>query len=107
MREISLPITQTFSITIDTHNIDMSKAVDMGEGRFLVPLGNIVDENISAIVETAWPSAFRNADWPEGVEFCRSVKVKAAVRPALSANGRLGIDNRHQRSLESMAAKAE
>ena len=53
MKEINLPITQTFSITIDTHNIDMSKAVDMGDGRLVVPLGNIVDENISSIVETA------------------------------------------------------
>ena len=53
MKEISLPITQTFSLTIDTYNIDISKAVDMGDGRLLVPLGNIVDEGISLIAETA------------------------------------------------------
>lgn len=33
MREINLPITQTFSITIDREKIDMSKAVDIGNGR--------------------------------------------------------------------------
>ena len=26
MKDINLPITQTFSLTIDTHNIDMSNA---------------------------------------------------------------------------------
>ena len=40
-------------MTIDTHNIDMSKAVDMGDGRLLVPLGKIVDESSSLKVETA------------------------------------------------------
>ena len=53
MKEINLPITQTFSITIDTRNFDMSKAVDMGNGHVSIPLGNIVDENISSIVEIA------------------------------------------------------
>lgn len=53
MKEIELPITQSFSITVDTHNVDMSNAVDMGDGRLMVPLGNIVDESISAITETA------------------------------------------------------
>lgn len=53
MRDINLPITQTFSLTIDTHNIDLSKAVDDGQGRLIVPLGNIVDDRISSLVETA------------------------------------------------------
>lgn len=53
MKEISLPITQTFSLTIDRHNLDMSNAVDAGDGRFLVPLGNIIDETISATVAVA------------------------------------------------------
>ncbi len=53
MKEITLPITQSYSITIDMHNLDTSNAVDMGGGRFRIPLGNIVDENITSIVETA------------------------------------------------------
>lgn len=53
MRDIDLPITQTFSITIDTHNFDMSKAVKMEDGRFAVPLGTIVDNEKSAITEMA------------------------------------------------------
>lgn len=53
MREINLPITQTFSITVDMLNLDMSQAVDMGNGRVKVPLGTIVDGNISAVVEIA------------------------------------------------------
>lgn len=53
MKDIELPITQTFSITIDTHNIDTSKAVQMEDGRMMVPLGNVVDTEISAITEQA------------------------------------------------------
>jgi hypothetical protein len=53
MREIELPITQTFSITIDTHNFDMSKAVKMEDGSVKVPLGNIVDAEKAVITEMA------------------------------------------------------
>lgn len=53
MKKINLPIAQTFSITIDMNNVDLSKAVDMGGGHLKVPLGNLVDDGISAIVETA------------------------------------------------------
>ncbi len=53
MKDIELPITQTFSITIDTHNVDMSNAVEMEDGRLMVPLGNVVNNDISAITEKA------------------------------------------------------
>ena len=53
MKEIDLPINQTFSLTIEPQNMDMSQAVDVGDGRFLVPLGNIVDDSISEITEIA------------------------------------------------------
>lgn len=53
MKDIELPITQTFSITIDTHNIDKSEAVQMENGRLIVPLGTVVDEQISALMESA------------------------------------------------------
>jgi hypothetical protein len=53
MREINLPITQTFSITLDKAMFDLSKAVDMGDGRHSVSLGNIVDTEMVAKVETA------------------------------------------------------
>lgn len=53
MREINLPITQTFSLTIAPQTFDLSKAVDIGNGRRRVPLGTIVDGEITAVVETA------------------------------------------------------
>jgi hypothetical protein len=53
MKEIVLPITQTYSITFDAAMFDPSKAVDMGNGRRAIPLGNVVDADIIATVETA------------------------------------------------------
>ena len=53
MKDIDLPITQTFSITIDTHNMDVSNAVEMENGRLMVPLGDVVNESISATTEKA------------------------------------------------------
>ena len=53
MREINLPMTQTYSITFTPQMFDSSKAVDMGNGRLVIPLGNIVDPQIGAVVETA------------------------------------------------------
>ena len=53
MREINLPITQTYSITLDEAMFDVSKAVDMGNGRRAIPLGVVVDDKITAMVETA------------------------------------------------------
>jgi hypothetical protein len=53
MREIVLPFTQTFSLTIDLQKVDMSKAVDAGEGRLLIPLGTISNEEIGKTVEMA------------------------------------------------------
>lgn len=53
MKDIELPITQTFSLTIDTHNIDMSNAVEMKNGQFKVPLGDMVNESISETTEKA------------------------------------------------------
>jgi hypothetical protein len=43
MKEITLPLIQTFSLTIDTHALDFTKTVDFGGGRRGIPLGNVVD----------------------------------------------------------------
>lgn len=53
MRDIELPITQTYSLTIDMQSIDMSKAIDRGDGQYIVPLGELVGEKASAISEKA------------------------------------------------------
>ncbi len=53
MREINLPITQTYSITIDREKLDLSKAVDAGDGRRTINLGIVVDGTITAKVEVA------------------------------------------------------
>ncbi|HXI72281.1 MAG TPA: hypothetical protein VNN22_18160 [Verrucomicrobiae bacterium] len=53
MREINLPITQTVSITFNPGTFDLSKAVDMGDGRRQVPLGTVFDSQINAVMETA------------------------------------------------------
>jgi hypothetical protein len=44
---------QTFSLTIDPQMLDLSKAVDIGNGRRRVSLGTLVDAQITATVETA------------------------------------------------------
>jgi hypothetical protein len=53
MREINLPITQTVSITFNPSTFDLSKAVDIGDGRRQVPLGTVFDSQINAVMETA------------------------------------------------------
>lgn len=53
MKDIELPITQTFSLTIDTHNFDMSSAIQLENGQLLVSLGDVVNETISATTEKA------------------------------------------------------
>ncbi len=53
MREINLPITQTVSITFNPGIFDLSKAVDMGDGRRQVPLGIVFDSQIGVAMETA------------------------------------------------------
>lgn len=53
MKDIELPITQTFSITIDAHNIDMSNAVEMVNGKFMLPLGDVVNDAISETTNQA------------------------------------------------------
>ena len=53
MREINLPMTQTFSITFTPQMFDESKAVDMGNGQRRILLGNICDPQIGEVVETA------------------------------------------------------
>lgn len=53
MKEIELPLTQTFSLTVDTHKLDVSKAVDIGGGRLGIPLGTVVDQDILVATETA------------------------------------------------------
>ena len=47
------------------------------------------------------------AEVPLWVEFCSSVKVKAAVRQTIGANDRLGIDTSRERKLELMAEMAD
>ena len=53
MKDIDLPITQTFSLQIDPGKIDHSKAVHNGDGTYMIPLGNLVNDEKSKIVETA------------------------------------------------------
>jgi hypothetical protein len=53
MREINLPITQTVSITLNPGAFDLSKAVDVGNGRRQIPLGTVFDSQINAVMETA------------------------------------------------------
>lgn len=53
MKDIELPITQTVSLTIDTHNLDMSNVVEMENGQVIVPLGDVINETISASMEKA------------------------------------------------------
>ena len=53
MKDINLPITQTVSLTIDPNNMDMSNAVHQEDGGFLVPLGSMMDEDISGKMEQA------------------------------------------------------
>ena len=43
MKDINLPITQTFSLTIDTHNIDMSNATELDNGQLFVPLDDVIN----------------------------------------------------------------
>ena len=53
MIDIKLPITQTVSLTIDTHNLDLSNATVMENGEVAVPLGHVINDNISASMEKA------------------------------------------------------
>lgn len=53
MKEIALPITQTFSMTIDTHNIDRNKVVDLGNGMLGISLGSISSEEVTPKLEIA------------------------------------------------------
>lgn len=53
MKDIELPTIQTFSITIDPHNLDKGEAVQMENGRMMVSLGHIVNTDISALTEKA------------------------------------------------------
>jgi hypothetical protein len=53
MKEISLPISQTYSLTVDLQNLDISKAIDAGDGRLLVPLGTLSNEEFGKAVEVA------------------------------------------------------
>lgn len=53
MKDIELPITKTFSITIDTYNTDTSETVEMENGQFTVPLEDVVNKSILATTEKA------------------------------------------------------
>ncbi len=53
MREINLPITQTVSFTFNPGAFDLSKSVDVGNGRRQISLGTIYDEKTAATMETA------------------------------------------------------
>jgi len=53
MKNIELPITQTYSLSINPNSIDMSNAVEMDNGQLMVPFGDIINESISATTETA------------------------------------------------------
>jgi len=53
MKDIKLPLTQTVSLTIDTHNIDYSNAVENEDGHLVVPLGTAMNSEISETMEKA------------------------------------------------------
>lgn len=53
MKDIKLPLTQTVSITIDTHNLDYSNAVENEDGLLVVPLGTAMNSEISESMEKA------------------------------------------------------
>lgn len=53
MKDIELPIIQTVSLTFKPHEIDMSKAEDMGNGQWRVHLGEIINPDISETIEQA------------------------------------------------------
>lgn len=53
MKEINLPITQTYSLTVDLQKLDISKAVNAGDGRLLVPLGVLSSEEFGKAVAVA------------------------------------------------------
>ncbi|WP_417502862.1 hypothetical protein [Marinobacter sp.] len=53
MKDIKLPLTRTVSLTIDTHNVDYSNAVENGDGYLVVPLGAVIDREISEKMDKA------------------------------------------------------
>lgn len=53
MRDIELPITQTYSVTVDLQKLGETQPIDDGDGKWIVPIGNIVDEEACAITSTA------------------------------------------------------
>lgn len=53
MKDIKLPLTQTVSLTIDTHNINYSDAVEDEDGYLVIPLGEAINSEISDNMEKA------------------------------------------------------
>lgn len=53
MKDIKLPLTQTVSLTIDTHDLDYSNAVENEDGYLVVPLGTAINGEISENMEKA------------------------------------------------------
>jgi len=53
MREIDLPITQTFSVTIDVQSLNSAPLVDIGDGRMAVKLDSPITEENQTITNTA------------------------------------------------------
>lgn len=52
MREINLPISNTFSLTVQMNKLDMNNAENFGD-ELLVPLGNVVDPGKSKEIDIA------------------------------------------------------
>ena len=50
MREINLPISNTFSLTVQMNKLDLKNAKQEGDA-FLVPLGNVVDPSKNKDIE--------------------------------------------------------
>ncbi len=50
MREINLPISNTFSLTVQMNKLDLKNAKQEGDS-FLVPLGNVVDPSKNKDIE--------------------------------------------------------
>ena len=53
MREIELPITQTFSVTLDEEDMKNAPLVDMGGGMLAIQLPSVVDDENQKITATA------------------------------------------------------
>lgn len=53
MRDIDLPLTETVSLTVNPAELDMSNAVDTGNGQVMVSLGEMMNSDIQESLKKA------------------------------------------------------